>query len=226
MKLIVGLGNPGGQYSRNRHNIGFMAVDAIASAQGFGPLRSKFQGLLTEGHLGSVKTLLLKPETYMNLSGDSVQAALKFYKLTPADMIVMHDELDLAPGKLRFKTGGGHAGHNGLRSIMAHLGPDFPRLRMGIGHPGDKALVHNYVLGDFAKADESWLDPLLSAVAAEAPLLMSDGARFLTAVAARLAPPRAPREKAAPKPEAAAQAEADAPETPADKLRRLAERFR
>ncbi|PZQ51556.1 MAG: aminoacyl-tRNA hydrolase [Rhodovulum sulfidophilum] len=234
MKLIVGLGNPGGQYARNRHNIGFLAVEAIAEARGFGPWRSKFQGLISEGRLGSEKALLLKPETFMNLSGDSVRAAMAFYKLAPADVLVLHDELDLAPGKLRFKTGGGHAGHNGLRSIDAHIGAAFQRVRMGIGHPGDKRLVSNYVLGDFAKADEAWLDPLLAAVAAEAPLLATDGARFLTAVAQRLAPPK-PKPEAAGKPEAAPPAPktptpdggtAGESDGPMDALRRLADRFR
>lgn len=222
MKLIVGLGNPGGQYARNRHNIGFLAVDAIADAHGFSPWRGKFQGLVSEGRLGAEKAMLLKPETFMNLSGDSVRAAMTFYKLVPADVIVLHDELDLAPGKLRFKTGGGHAGHNGLRSIDAHIGAEFHRLRMGIGHPGDKRLVSNYVLGDFAKADEAWLDPLLGAVAAEAPLLASDGPRFLTAVAARLAPPK-PKAEA---PVAPKVVEDPAPEGPMDALKRLADRFR
>lgn len=229
MKLIVGLGNPGAQYARNRHNIGFLAVEAIAEARGFGPWRSKFQGLVAEGRLGHEKALLLKPGTFMNLSGDSVRAAMTFYKLTPADVIVLHDELDLAPGKLRFKTGGGHAGHNGLRSIDAHLGPAFQRLRMGIGHPGDKRLVSNYVLGDFAKADEAWLDPLLAAVAAEAPSLISDGARFLNAVAARIAPPRPraePREAAAPAPPKPVAGPENEAEGPMDALSRLAERFR
>ena len=232
MKLIVGLGNPGGQYARNRHNIGFLAVDAIAAAQGFTPWRSKFQGLVAEGRLGTGKAMLLKPETFMNLSGDSVRAAMTFYKLAPGDVIVLHDELDLAPGKLRFKTGGGHAGHNGLRSIDAHVGAEFQRLRMGIGHPGDKRLVSNYVLGDFDKAEADWLEPLLAAVAAEAPLLASDGPRFLTAVAARLAPPKP---KPAPKAERPANAPPAPPETPAaespadsaaEALRRLADRFR
>ena len=153
MQLWVGLGNPGAQYARNRHNIGFMAVDAIAVAHGFGPWRAKFQGQLAEGRIGGQKLLLLKPETYMNLSGDAVRAALGFYKLTPADLTVFHDELDLPAGKLRLKAGGGHAGHNGLRSIDAHVGPDFQRVRLGIGHPGDKHLVSPHVLGDFAKAD-------------------------------------------------------------------------
>jgi PTH1 family peptidyl-tRNA hydrolase len=232
MKLIVGLGNPGGQYARNRHNIGFLAVDAVAAEHGFAPWRSKFQGLMSEGRLGTEKVLLLKPETFMNLSGDSVRAAMTFYKLVPGDVIVLHDELDLAPGKLKLKTGGGHAGHNGLRSIDAHIGPDFQRLRMGIGHPGDKRFVSNYVLGDFAKADEDWLAPLLAAIAAEAPLLASDGGRFLTAVAQRLAPPKP---KPAPKAErtAVAPPSAPGPTTPeesadsaTDALRRLADRFR
>lgn len=238
MKLIVGLGNPGAQYARNRHNIGFLAVEAIAAEQGFGPWRSKFQGAVAEGRLGGEKALLLRPETFMNLSGDSVRAAMGFYKLTPADVVVLHDELDLAPGRLRFKTGGGHAGHNGLRSIDAHIGPAFQRLRMGIGHPGDKRLVSNYVLGDFAKADEAWLDPLLAAVAAEAPLLVSDGPRFLSAVASRIAPPeprtepRAERRAPASAEERPAEnqeteaAASSATEGPMDALRRLAERFR
>lgn len=191
MQLWVGLGNPGGQYARNRHNIGFMAVDAIAAAHGFGPWRSKFRGVITEGRIAGQRILLLKPETFMNLSGDAVQAALAFYKIAPADVTVFHDELDLAAGKLRLKTGGGHAGHNGLRSIDAHVGPDFQRLRLGIGHPGDKHLVSPHVLSDFAKADADWLDPLLAALAAEAPLLATgEGPRFLTAVAQRLAPPK------------------------------------
>lgn len=190
MQLWVGLGNPGAQYARNRHNIGFMAVDAIAEAHGFGPWRTKFQGQLAEGRIGGQKLLLLKPETYMNLSGDAVRAALGFYKLAPADLTVFHDELDLPAGKVRLKTGGGHAGHNGLRSIDAHVGPAFQRVRLGIGHPGDKHLVSPHVLGDFAKADADWLEPLLAALAAEAPRLAAgEGPRFSTAVAQRLAPP-------------------------------------
>ena len=163
MKLFVGLGNPGAGYARHRHNVGFMAVDAIAAAHGFGPWRAKFRGQVAEGRLGPEKVLLLKPGTYMNLSGDAVRAALQFYKLEPADVVVFHDELDLAPGRVRVKTGGGTAGHNGIRSIGAHIGPDFTRVRLGIGHPGDKRLVTNHVLGDFAKADADWLDDLLAA---------------------------------------------------------------
>ncbi len=231
MKLLVGLGNPGPKYARNRHNVGFMAVDAIAEAKGFGPWRAKFQGEVTEGNLGSEKVLLLKPQTFMNLSGDSVQAAAAFYKIAPADIIVLHDELDLAPGKVRLKTGGGHAGHNGLRSITAHLGPDFRRVRIGIGHPGDKRLVSNYVLGDFSKYDLDWLDPFLSSLAAAAPeLVTGDGGAFGTALAGPVKPRKAPAPRAAPKPKAPAAE----PEPPAandaddllSRMRRLADRFR
>lgn len=174
MLLLVGLGNPGAQYEKNRHNIGFMAVDAIAERAGFGPERGKFQSLLREGRIGGDKALCLKPQTYMNLSGQAVAAAMRFYKLTPADVVVLHDELDLAPGKVRVKTGGGHAGHNGLRSIHAHIGAEFRRIRLGIGHPGDKNKVSGYVLHDFAKAEWDWIDPLMDACAAHAGLL-ADG---------------------------------------------------
>ncbi len=173
MKLIAGLGNPGAKYQRHRHNIGFMVVDAIAATHGFGPGRTKFQGQVAEGRLGTEKVLLLKPETFMNLSGQSVGAAMRFYKLDRGDVIVLHDELDLAPGKLRVKTGGGHAGHNGLRSLHQHIGDDYTRVRLGIGHPGDKRLVSNYVLGDFAKADQDWLTPLIDGVTRAAPHLAS-----------------------------------------------------
>jgi len=212
MKLLVGLGNPGAKYAQNRHNIGFMAVDEIARAQGFGPWRSKFQGALSEGVLDGEKVLLLKPETFMNLSGQSVGAAMRFYKIDPADVVVFHDELDLAPGKLRVKRGGGHAGHNGLRSLHQHIGPDYERVRLGIGHPGDKRLVSNYVLGDFAKADSDWLDPLLEAIGRAAPYLAKgQNDRFMTAVAqarpdatpAEKPPaPKKPTEKADPAPDA------------------------
>ncbi len=171
MKLIVGLGNPGAQYARHRHNIGFMAVDRIAEAHGFGPWRARFQGQAADGHLGGEKVLLLKPQTYMNDSGRSVGEALRFLKLPLSDLIVLHDEIDLAPGKLKVKTGGGHAGHNGLRSITAQCGNDYRRVRLGIGHPGDKALVHAYVLSDFAKAEEAWVEDLCRACADHAALL-------------------------------------------------------
>ncbi|MFP4045363.1 MAG: aminoacyl-tRNA hydrolase [Rhodosalinus sp.] len=191
MQLFVGLGNPGQKYARNRHNIGFMAVDRIAGAHGFGPWRAKFQAELAEGRLGGEKVVLLKPQTYMNLSGQSVGEAMRFYKLGPGDVTVFHDELDLAPGKLRVKRGGGHAGHNGLRSIHQHIGADYRRVRLGIGHPGRKELVSAYVLHDFAKADEDWLDDLLRGIADGAPhLAEGDENRFQNAVAQRVAPAR------------------------------------
>jgi PTH1 family peptidyl-tRNA hydrolase len=165
MLLIVGLGNPGSQYSKNRHNIGFMAVDEIVRHHGFGAFRSKFQGELSEGKIGNEKVLALKPMTFMNESGRSVTQAVKFYKIAPEDVIVLHDELDLAAGKLRVKSGGGHGGHNGLRSIHSQIGPDYRRIRLGIGHPGDKSKVTGHVLKDFAKADGEWLEPELTAIA-------------------------------------------------------------
>lgn len=228
MKLVVGLGNPGGQYARNRHNVGFMAVEAIASAHGFGPWRSKFQGSIAEGRLGTEKVVLLKPETYMNLSGDAVRAAATFFKIDTADLIVLHDELDLPPFRVRVKVGGGHAGHNGLRSIDAHMGPAYTRVRIGIGHPGDKRLVSNYVLGDFAKAEEVALDDLLRGIADGAPALArGDHPGFLNAVARRAAPP--PPKPPAEKP--AAGAAPAAPVAPPENdgltpLQRLVERFR
>ncbi|MEO1695439.1 MAG: aminoacyl-tRNA hydrolase, partial [Pseudomonadota bacterium] len=151
MKLMAGLGNPGGKYASHRHNVGFMAVDAIHSRHGFGPWRKRFRGLIAEGRIGSHKVLLLKPETFMNESGRSVAEAARFHKIAPADTIVFHDELDLAPGRLRAKIGGGHAGHNGLRSIVAQYDKEFVRVRIGIGHPGHKDRVAGYVLNDFAK---------------------------------------------------------------------------
>ncbi|QGX97456.1 aminoacyl-tRNA hydrolase [Roseovarius faecimaris] len=199
MQLFVGLGNPGPKYAQNRHNIGFMALERIASDHGFGPWKSKFQGQISEGRLGTEKVLLLKPETFMNLSGQSVGEAMRFYKLTPADVTVFHDELDLAPGKLRVKQGGGHAGHNGLRSIHQHIGPDYGRVRLGIGHPGRKELVAQYVLHDFAKADADWLDDLLRGIGDGAPYLAAGAAdKFMNAVALRRAPDaRAPSPKPA-----------------------------
>ena len=217
MKLFVGLGNPDPGYARHRHNIGFMAADAIAAAHGFGPWRAKFRGQIAEGRLGPEKVLLLKPGTYMNLSGDAVRAALQFYKLEPGDVAVFHDELDLAPGRVRVKTGGGTAGHNGLRSIDAHIGPDFTRVRLGIGHPGDKRLVSNHVLGDFAKADAEWVDDLLAAVAEGAPALAAgDTPGFLNAVSRRMQPPAAAKPEPAPPP-APAPAEPEEHRDPAAK---------
>jgi len=171
MLLIAGLGNPGVKYANHRHNVGFMAADAIARRHSFSPWSKKFQSLLAEGRLGGDKVVLLKPQTFMNLSGQAVGEALRFYKLPVQNLIVLYDELDLAPGKVRVKTGGGAGGHNGIRSIDAHCGPDYRRVRIGIGHPGVKELVTNHVLGDFAKADQAWLEPLLDAVADNADLL-------------------------------------------------------
>ncbi len=191
MKLFTGLGNPGAKYAANRHNIGFMAIDRIAADHGFGPFRRACQGLLAEGRLGGEKVILLKPETFMNLSGQSVQAAMTFYKILPADLVVFHDELDLAPGKLKVKQGGGHAGHNGLRSIHAHIGEAYGRVRLGIGHPGHKDAVAAYVLHDFAKADRDWLDLLLTGLSeGAAALVTGDAAKFQNAVALRTNPPR------------------------------------
>jgi PTH1 family peptidyl-tRNA hydrolase len=187
MKLFVGLGNPGSEYAKNRHNVGFMAVEEIARAHGFGPWKRKFHGLAADGELAGEKILLLKPETYMNESGRSVGEAARFLKVPEADIVVFYDEIDLAPGKLKVKTGGGNAGHNGLRSLSAHLGNDYVRVRIGVGHPGVKELVARWVLSDFAKADQAWLVPLLEAIAKAAPrLAKNDQSRFLTDVAKAL----------------------------------------
>lgn len=171
MLLLVGLGNPGAQYAGNRHNIGFMAVDAVARRHRASPFRARFQGLAAECTVDGEKVVLLKPTTFMNDSGLSVGAAARFFKLGLADIAVLHDELDLAPGKLRVKTGGGNAGHNGLRSITAHVGNDYRRVRLGIGHPGDKALVHGFVLNDFGRGERVWVEALCDAVADTVGLL-------------------------------------------------------
>ena len=174
MLLAVGLGNPGGEHAGHRHNIGFMAVDAIARRHGFGAFRGKFRGRIADGAVAGEKVLLLKPETFMNLSGDSVGEAARFHKIAPADVLVIHDELDLAPGRLRVKVGGGHGGHNGLRSIDRHLGVAYRRLRLGIGHPGDRERVHGHVLSDFSRTERTgWLETLLDAVAEHFPLLVA-----------------------------------------------------
>ncbi|WP_020186003.1 aminoacyl-tRNA hydrolase [Methylopila sp. 73B] len=170
MLLLVGLGNPGPKYEKNRHNIGFMAVDRIASRHGFGPWRARFQGETAEGAIGGLKTLLLKPRTYMNESGRAVAEAARFFKIALPDIVALHDELDLAPGKLRVKIGGGNAGHNGLRSITAHMGNDYKRVRLGIGHPGKDAVL-SYVLNDFGKSEMGWVDVLTEAIADAADLL-------------------------------------------------------
>lgn len=184
MLLIAGLGNPGSRYAGNRHNIGFMALDEIVRGPSFSPWSKKFSAEIAEGQVGTEKVLLLKPQTFMNESGRSVGEAARFFKIDPADIVVIHDELDLAPGKLRVKTGGGNGGHNGLRSIDAHLGTkDYRRVRLGIGHPGSKDAVTPYVLGDFAKVDREWLDPLLEAVARYIDSLVAgDDALFMNKV--------------------------------------------
>jgi PTH1 family peptidyl-tRNA hydrolase len=171
MLLIVGLGNPGPEYVRHRHNVGFVAVDAIHRRHGFSPWRRRFAGEIAEGTLSGEKLLLLKPQTYMNDSGRSVQEAARFYKIEPRDIFVIHDEVDLPPGKTRVKAGGGAAGHNGLRSLDAAIGDGYRRLRIGVGHPGVKEAVPHYVLHDFPKGDAEWLTPLIDAIADNAPLL-------------------------------------------------------
>ena len=171
--LFVGLGNPGASYTGNRHNVGFMVVEAIAKRHGLSPWRRRFQGVATEGPIGGQRGLLLLPGTYMNESGRAVAQAMQFYKLELADIVVFHDELDLPPGKVRVKVGGGVAGHNGLRSISAHVGNDYRRVRIGIGHPGVKELVHPYVLSDFAKSERPWVETLCDVLADNAALLAS-----------------------------------------------------
>lgn len=187
MQLWVGLGNPGPEHAMQRHNVGFMALDAIAAVHGFSPPRKQFQGWTQEGRLGGEKVILLKPATYMNKSGQSVGEAMRFYKLTPADVTVFHDELDLVPMKLKVKQGGGTAGHNGLRSMDQHIGPDFRRVRIGIGHPGHKDRVTGYVLGNYPKTEIDALSDLLGAIAGEADwLAKGDDVRFMNDVAMRL----------------------------------------
>jgi PTH1 family peptidyl-tRNA hydrolase len=248
MKLFVGLGNPGAKYAGNRHNIGFMAVDRIARDHGFGPWRARFQGQVAEGRLGSARVILLKPATFMNLSGQAVGEAARFHKIDTSEVVVFHDELDLAPGRVRCKTGGGHAGHNGLRSIHAHIGEGYDRVRLGIGHPGRKELVAAYVLHDFAKADADWLEDVLRGISDGAAALASgDSTRFLNAVALRVAPPRSgtgagaaadtgarsgagragppPADPATPKAPASAETPAP-PEEARSPLQRLVDRFR
>ncbi|MCF3640722.1 aminoacyl-tRNA hydrolase [Rhizobium sp. TRM95111] len=172
MLIIAGLGNPGAKYAGNRHNIGFMAVDAIHRKHAFSPWSKKFKAEIAEGEIAGEKVLLLKPQTFMNLSGEAVGEAMRFYKLSPADIVAVYDELDLPAGKARIKTGGGHGGHNGIKSLDAHCGQDYRRLRLGIGHPGDKERVTGHVLGDFAKADSVWLDPLLDEIAIAVDMLV------------------------------------------------------
>ena len=230
MKLIVGLGNPGAKYAANRHNIGFMALDRIAEDHGFSPWKARFQGLAAEGRLGDVRVTLLKPQTFMNLSGQSVGEAMRYLKVTPSEVVVLHDELDLAPGKCRVKHGGGHAGHNGLRSIHQHIGADYHRVRLGIGHPGHKDRVAGYVLSDFAKTDGDWLDDLLRGISDGAPALaQGDSARFQNLVAARTQPARNSGTMPVPAAPAKAPPAPTVPDQPAsltDRLRQLTDRFR
>jgi len=191
MLLLVGLGNPGPGYANNRHNIGFMAIDAIAGRYSFGPFRKKFRGLVAEGVIDGVKVLALKPETFMNESGQAVAQACNFYKIPPEKIVILHDEIDLAAAKVRVKRGGGHAGHNGLRSIHGHVGPDYGRVRLGVGHPGDKDMVSGHVLKDFSKADSEWVDKVLDAIATHAGLLAAGrDSDFMSRVAADINPPR------------------------------------
>jgi len=182
--IVAGLGNPGSSYAGNRHNIGFMAADAIASRHAFAPWRNKFKSQAADGEIGGVKVLLLKPQTFMNLSGEAVGEAMRFHKVDPSGLIVLYDELDLPSGKLRVKTGGGAGGHNGIRSIDSHCGNAYRRVRLGIGHPGHKGLVQRHVLGDFAKADREWLEPFLDAVADNAALLVAgEDSTFMNKIA-------------------------------------------
>lgn len=191
MRLVVGLGNPGPEYERHRHNVGFMAVETFHRRYGFGPWKRRFQGLVAEGQIEGERALLLKPQTFMNLSGQSVGEAIRFYKLIPDQVAVFHDELDLAPGRIRVKQGGGHGGHNGLRSIDDHIGKDYWRVRIGIGHPGSKEQVNGWVLSSFSKTEQAWLDPLLDALAAGLPLLCAgQGDRYASRVTALTAPPK------------------------------------
>jgi PTH1 family peptidyl-tRNA hydrolase len=208
MLVLTGLGNPGAGYAGHRHNLGFMVVDAVAGLYRFAPWRKKFQGDMAEGEIAGTRTLLLKPMTYMNLSGQSVSAALGFYKLGPAALTVFHDEIDILLGRVKVKAGGGHGGHNGIRDIMAHIGPEFRRVRLGVGHPGEKGLVHNHVLQEFAKQERELAGKVVEAVAAEVPRLVAgDESGFMSRVAFLLAPPKPKKEKPAeadPKPSAGA----------------------
>ncbi len=196
MFLLAGLGNPGPEYARHRHNVGFMAVERIAEAHGFGAWRRRFQGVAVEGVLGGRKTLLLKPLTFINHSGQSVGEAVRFFKLDPADVVVLYDEIDLASGKVRTKQGGGHSGHNGIRSIHAHIGQDYRRVRIGVGHPGQKERVIGHVLGNFTGDEQAGLDKLLDAIADAAPFLAeSADDKFQTRVAFLTRPIEKPKSK-------------------------------
>ena len=192
--LIAGLGNPGEKYARHRHNVGFMAAEAIGERYRFGPFRPRYHGAVSEGVLGGRKTLILKPMTYMNESGYAVGAAMRYLKLPPSAVVVVHDEVDLVPGKMRAKSGGSDAGHNGLRSITSVIGSDYRRVRIGVGHPGSPDRVPSYVLHDFAKADQEWLKPLIAAIAEAAPYLAADDdPGFMNRVALLIKPPKPPK---------------------------------
>lgn len=219
MIILAGLGNPGAKYAGNRHNIGFMAVDAIHDRHRFPAWRKNFQAEVAEGQIAGERVLLMKPQTYMNESGRSVGEAVRFLKLAPTDVVVLHDELDLLPGKLRVKTGGGHGGHNGLRSITSQITDGYRRIRLGIGHPGDKAMVHAHVLSDFHKVDRDWLAPLLEAIAANiGELVTGNDATFANRVHLALAPEKPPRAKLAKPADAPGGKDAPAaPERPDEK---------
>ena len=189
MLIIAGLGNPGPEHLRHRHNIGFMAADEIIRRYDLSLRKSRHHAYVADGLVGGRKILLLKPKTFMNDSGRAVGAAARYHKLKPRDVVVIYDELDLKPGKVRVRTGGGHAGHNGIRSVISHIGPDFRRIRVGIGHPGEKRKVHRYVLSDLSATDREWAGPVLEAIADSLPLLVAgDDPGFMTRVA-RLSPP-------------------------------------
>lgn len=225
VQLIVGLGNPGAKYAGNRHNVGFMAVDEIWRQYEFLAWRSKFQSSISDGRIDDQKVLLLKPETFMNRSGDAVAQAVKFYKLSAADVIVFHDEIDLAPGKIRVKSGGGHAGHNGLRSLQAHIGDGFTRVRIGVGHPGQKDSVPGYVLQDFPKSDQAWLPDLLKDIAESAPHLVSGNhSGFMNLIAQKRGDraPKPPRVHSTPEDMQRSEGE----DAPANALQRLVRKFR
>jgi PTH1 family peptidyl-tRNA hydrolase len=219
MLLLVGLGNPGPQYANNRHNIGFMAVDEIVRRHGFSPWRSRFQAQVAEGHIGAHRVLAIKPQTFMNESGRAVGEAVRFYKLESDQVIVIYDEIDLRFGKVKVKTGGGAGGHNGIRSLDAHIGRDYRRVRLGIDRPEHKEQVHGHVLQDFAKAERPGVEKLIDAVVSELPLLLDgDEGSFMSRVAFLTAPPRRPKPKPAPKPEAKPDSDSATPEDGADGL--------
>ncbi len=214
MLLLVGLGNPGPKYANNRHNIGFMAVDEIVRRHGFGPWCSKFQALISEGTLAGRKVMIAKPATFMNESGRALAEIIRFYKLDLDDVIVIHDEIDLPPGKMRLKSGGGHGGNNGLRSVCRHIGNDFRRVRIGVGHPGRKDLVARYVLHDFAKSDRQWIEPLIDAIADNIGLLAAGkDASFGNKVHLTLNPQKPERPKKPKKPKDPADRASEKPAT-------------